>query len=286
MVRTRRSSARGTDLSRALLALRERAGHSQARVAEASGLPQSVISRIESARAIPSSEQLTALLDGLNATPAERREIGKLAASTPENVPVRVVLERGVASFQQRIYDIEEDALLVRSFHPTTILGILQTEPYIKAVFKDHAGGVEAAAKRLERHRLLLDGSDRRWVLLQAEGALRWNYVGAKAMAAQMDAISEVIESCDRIRVGIIPSMREVNVQPLHGFHIYNFAEKTYRRDVLMAQVGTHSGTALLREHDAAQYVRMFESLEQAAIYGDEARLLVDGIADEYRRLL
>lgn len=292
--RTRRDSARGTGLSRALSALRQRAELSQTQLADAVDLRQNAISRFEGARAVPSPEQLAALLDALRATPEERRNITELArrerSFKPEDVPARVILESGVASFQQRLYDLEDEATLVRSFHPTTILGVLQTEAYITAVFQGHVSDNElgrAVAQRLQRHRLLLDGSDRHWVLLQTEGALRWNFAGARVMAEQMDSIAEVAASSDHIRVGIIPAMRPVDrAQPLHGFHIYDFPERKYRRDPRMAHFGTHSGSAILGEARAnAEYVSLFERLERLAVYGDEARTLLERIADDYRQL-
>lgn len=292
MARKHRDSARGTDLSRALSALRERANISQARAAEACGVAQNAISRFETARAVPSPEVLPPLLDALSASTAERRDITELARKErpkiAEDVPARVVLERGVASFQQRIYDIEEQALLVRSFHASTILGVLQTEPYIVEVFRGFGSEAEqarAVQKRLQRRRLLLDESDRQWVLLQTEGALRWNFAGNDAMAAQMDSIAEMIDSCPRVRVGIIPSMRQVDAQPLHGFHVYDFAEDGYRRPARMAQVGTHTGTALLKGGDTKVYVDLFKKLEECAVYGDEAMELLGRIAGEYREM-
>lgn len=291
--RTRRSSARETELSRALSALRDRAHLNQTQVAEAAGLQQSLISRFEHARSIPDDETLSALLNALRATPEDRRHITELArkarAPMTENLPARVILERGAASFQQRIYDIEEQADLIRSFHPTSVLGVLQTKSYIAPVFKGHVSDEElphAVARRLQRYELLLDGSARRWVLLQTESALRWNYAGAKAMAEQMNYIAEIIGTNDHIRVGIIPEMRYSPEQVLHGFHIYDFSEIKYRRGLRMGIVGTHSGTAILGEAAVNQdYVPRFERLERLAVYDDEARDLLARIADDYRSM-
>jgi hypothetical protein len=140
-------------------------------------------------------------------------------------------------------------------------------------------------AQRLERRRLLLDGSDRRWVLLQAEGALRWNFAGAEVMAAQLDHIAQVVRASERIRVGIIPAMRLTPAQPLTGFHIYDFAERKYRRDLRMGIVGTHSGTAVLGEAEVNRtYLPLFELLASSAVYDDGAHELLGRIADDHRR--
>lgn len=291
--RTRRDNARGTPLSRALSALRDRADLNQTQVADAAGLQQSLVSRFESARSIPDSETLPPLLDALHAKPEDRRHIVELIrkerARKPESLPTRVILERGAASFQQRVYDLEDGAQLVRSFHPTTILGVLQSEAYITAVFKGQVSDDElprTVARRLERHRLLLNGSDRRWVLLQTEGALQWNFAGAEAMAQQMDSIAEVVGANEHIQVGVIPAMRHTPAQPMHGFHIYDFDEIRYRRDLRMGLVGTHSGTAILGEKAVNEdYVPRFEQLEQLAVYGAEARAILIKVADRYREM-
>jgi hypothetical protein len=200
-----------------------------------------------------------------------------------------VILERGAASFQQRIYDLEDNAQLVRSFHPTTVLGVLQSKAYITAAFKGHVSDDElprAVAQRLERQRLLLNGSDRRWILLQTEGALLWNFAGAAAMADQMDGIAEVVDANERIQVGIIPAMRHASAQPLHGFHIYDFDEIRYRRGLRMGLVGTHSGSAILGEKAVNEdYVPLFEQLQPLAVFGDEARAILAKVAEQYRQL-
>lgn len=278
-------------MSRALFALRERAGRTQAEVAAAAGINQNDVSRAEHARAIPDPDsRLPRLLDVLNATPDERARILAMArAAQPADVPARTILERGTAHFQARIRDIEDQAERVRSFHPAVVLGVLQTEAYASAVFKDLDDGEErlqSVAERIARGRALLDGSDREWVLLQTEGALRWNFAGAEAMAEQMDQIAAVAHANEHVRLGIIPLMQPARgMLPLHGFHIYNFAGRRYRRDPLMAQVGTHSGTALLGEVGANQYVPLFAQLEQIAVFGHQADELLERIAADYRSL-
>lgn len=284
-------SSGGTELSRALSALRARSGLPQTAVAAAvEGLSQAELSRIENARSVPDPNGLLPrLLTALDASPAERDRILEMARSARRAIiPARTILESGTAHFQARIRDIEDQSVLVRGFHPTTVLGLLQTEAYIRAVFTGHVGQDELEASvtaRLARSRALLDGSDRRWILVHTEGALRWNLPGPAVMAEQLDHIAAMAQASERLRVGIIPWQATTRVQPLHGFHIYDFADRRYRRDPRMVLVGTHSGTALLGETDSERYVTLFEQLTEHAVFDHAAADLARKIAEDYRRL-
>jgi transcriptional regulator with XRE-family HTH domain len=286
----RAGDVQGTELSRALSALRKAAGLNQIEVAARAGMSQAELSRTENARSIPDPDTtLPRLLCTLGAEADESARIVDMARAARRGVtPARSILERGTAHFQSRIRDIEDQAELVRGFHPTTILGVLQTQAFAESVFRGYVSEEEAAksvAERIARHRAMLDGSERRWVLIQTEGALTWNLAGAEAMAEQLDHIAHVSRVSDNVRIGIIPAYAPVDVQPLHGFHVYDFADRRYRRDPLMTQVGTHSGTALLGERDSAEYLARFERLEQLAVFDDEARATLARVAERYRSL-
>ena len=92
-------------------------------------------------------------------------------------------------------------------------------------------------------------------------------------------------QASERLRVGIIPWQATTPVQPLHGFHIYDFADRRYRRDPRVVLVGTHSGTALLGETDSVRYVTLFEQLAEHAVFDHAAADLARKIAEDYRRL-
>ncbi len=290
-------AGRGTALSRALSALRRDAGLRQTQVVDALKaidptikFSQAELSRAERGRSVPDPEgYLPVLLQVYGADPGTRERVVAMASAIrPETVRARAVLAQGSWHFQQRIRDIEDQSEGVRSFHPSTVLGVLQTESYARAVWHEYdaAEAEQAVEVRLARGRALLDGSTREWTLIHTEGALRWNFAGGTVMADQMDHIAGMIRRAGpHVRVGVIPSMTPVAVQPLHGFHIYDLPAGGYRVDERMAQIGTHTGTALLGQTDADVLAAVFTHLEHAAVFGSEAAELVERIAQEYRAL-
>lgn len=147
---------------------------------------------------------------------------------------------------------------------------------YAHVVFTQRMTEEQAApaiASRMQRHRML-DDPARQWVLLQTEGALRWNLGGSAVMVEQIERIAVTIDR-PNVRLGIIPWWTPAQVLPLHGFHLY---------DRSAVVVGTRSGTAIMGERDVSDYEALFGELQRLAVFDGEARELLSRIADDYLR--
>lgn len=169
----------------------------------------------------------------------------------------------------------------IRSYQPTLVLGVLQTPAYATVVFTpdDDLSEQEATAsvaERMTRWELLAQPS-RQWRLIQAEGALRWIVRSHDLMVEQLDRLIEA-SHLPNVELGVVPLDTVArDVAPKHGFHIYDHESVTF---------GTETGTALLSDpRRIANYEARFNELEQLAVFGDEARLLLGRLADECRRM-
>jgi Domain of unknown function (DUF5753) len=72
----------------------------------------------------------------------------------------------------------------------TAVVGLLQTEGYVDALLGDWLSGEDRThmiSSRMERQRLL--DTDREFILVMSEGALRWNMGGAAVMVEQLDRL-------------------------------------------------------------------------------------------------
>lgn len=194
-----------------------------------------------------------------------------------EQVSARVMLQRGAYRMQERIGRIEAASRLIRTFHPSLVIGLVQTPGYIRAMLGDSLPDDEIeriVAARGERQRLL--DTDRDFVLIMTEGALRWHVGSPTVMIAQLQHLAEVTRRSN-VRLGVIPWTTPARVGALPGFHLY---------DRRAAIVGTETATAIITDaRDIADYEACFASYEALAGYDADARKVLDRLSDEYRTL-
>lgn len=265
-------------LSATLRDLREATGLSGVRAAAAAGLSQSRLSRIESGRFTPTTDEITRLSRIYNAPAATRRQLlATRAALRPGQSSARVVVSRGGWKMQHRIGLAERNATEISEFQPVLILGLLQTADYARLVMGD-GGWItgddldRAVAERMKRADVLDSG--RRFIMVMPEGALRWQAGSPQIMTEQLAHITDVIRSRPNVRVGIIPQSRAVDVFPTHGFEMY---------DRRLVSFGVRTGTTFINDAaDVAEYAKTFAGLEALASFGEDAVAIIGDIARSY----
>jgi transcriptional regulator with XRE-family HTH domain len=286
MTRSTPPAGRGpADRVRLAAALREGRRHAGLGGIEAgrrTGISQSKISKIERGFLLPSVEDVATLCRVYDVGTEERDDLVALVAGLREEASAKVILSRGVAEMQRRIGQLETSSTLVRSFEPALVIGLLQTEPYMRLVFgipdsqELSAKAVDEAVEARAARQLALDDESKRFVLIMSEGALRWQAGSAALMAEQVEAIAAAAER-PNVRVGIIPWTIPVRFFPRHGFHLYD-------EDAVI--VGTETATATMTgAADIATYVDLFTALESSAAFDDTAAEHLARIAREYQQL-
>ncbi|MCA1693471.1 MAG: helix-turn-helix domain-containing protein [Actinobacteria bacterium] len=275
------SPARGADrLSATLQRLRKAAGFSGVQAAERAGLSQTTISRFENGKRVPSAEDVKVLCRVYGAPSAVRRELLSIADDLREgSTATRTVLHRhGAPAMQARIGRIEKSSARVRSFNPTTVIGLLQTHDYIRALLSGAYVGRELdqmVAARLARQQVL--DTDTHFAFLLTEGALRWHVGSPQTMAGQVEHLAGIAE-LPNVRLGIIPWTRATDRPVLHPFQIYD------ERAVMLS---TETATALLTDaREVGDFGRRFDLYAAFAEYDDAAREVFARIAGEYRALM
>lgn len=275
---TERTAGGRDELSRALRQLRQAAGLSGAKAGRLAGFSQAKVSRIENGVNVPTPDDVATLVKVYSAAAEDRRRLEGIARDVRAEYR-RVVLVKTPPGFQERMGRIEEASEHIATFTPTVVPGLLQTEPYARAIFSsaDLAPSEidKAVAARITRQQLLHDPGHR-FTLITTAGALAWRVGTPEQMAAQVEHIAESTR-LPNARVGIIPWGTQAKVFPLHGWDLY---------DRRAAIVGTANATAVLTEPpDVAVYTDLFAQLERMAVFDDEARSVLAHIADEYREL-
>ncbi len=269
---------RPDELSATLRRLRTDAALSGMEAARRAGYSQPKISRFETARQVPTTEEVRTLCRVYSAPPEVRDRLLELATDlTAGTIRARAVLSHGARYMQQRVGRIEQASELVRSFTPTIVDGLLQTPDYVRAMGSRRLAGEELesfVASRADRQRIL--DTDRQFQSIITEGALRWHIGSPQVMAAQLE---HLIEASHRpnLRLGIIPWTTPVHSPALHCFTIFD------DRAVIF---GTETATAIITDpDDIADYDQRHTLYSQLTVVGDPARAVLARLAAEYRDL-
>ena len=267
----RPSHPRGLGERLRALRLATRPRVSQTAAAKAIGASQNRISRAEAGQHVLTATEVTTLCRLYGAAAAEARQLVSAATALREShTDARTVFQRGLSTMQDRILQVEAASRLVRSFHPTTVVGPLQTERYAAAVLH---GDESAVRSRMMRGRALANEPERRWVVVQTEGALLWNVDCAEVMAEQLDHLAEA-SRLPNVDLRIITHRQgTAGLTQMHGFHVY---------DEQFVQVSVLTGTSL-GGRDVTRYAERFELLAAVALTGDAARAELDRIRDVYQ---
>ncbi|MFN2495100.1 MAG: helix-turn-helix domain-containing protein [Pseudonocardiaceae bacterium] len=269
---------RPDELSALLRQLRADAALSGMEAARRAGFSQPKISRFETARQVPTTEEIRTLCRVYGAAPEALDRLLELAADiTAGTVRARAVLSHGARYMQQRVGKIEQASELVRSFTPTLVDGLLQIPDYMRAIGSRDMAGEDLEAfvdSRAERQRIL--DTDRQFQSIITEGALRWHVGSPQIMAAQLE---HLIEASYRpnLRLGVIPWTTPVHSPALHCFTLFD------DRAVI---VGTETATAIITDPaDIADYNQRHAFYTELTVLGDPARAVLARLAGEYRTL-
>ncbi|MGH8903006.1 MAG: helix-turn-helix domain-containing protein [Egibacteraceae bacterium] len=276
---TERSQHEREDLGSALRRLRKDAGLTGVEAAKRAGMSQSKVSKIETANLLPSVDDVDQLCRALGA-PAQLHAnlLDRTERLHTEFDTSRAIQRRGYHRKQEELGQVENETTRFRHFSPLVIAGLLQTAAYIRQLFATVVSGVElgkTVTARLERQAILYDPS-KQFIFLIPEGALRWRFCSDQAMLAQLDRIAS-IATLRNVRIGIIPWTARVREVPLHTFDIL---------DEDQVSLGLETGEVRLKDpHDVAAYLALFATLEESAVFDDEARAVLARVADDYRCL-
>lgn len=176
---------------------REAANHTQQSLADAVVCSPSMIAHIEAGRRKPRVE--------------DARRLDKELGTDGFFVRFLPTLDAGrFAAHFAHVVELESLATCIQEYGAALVPGLLQIEPYARAIFRAGSANTTAAnvdsrvVKRLERARIL-DEPDGpvMWALLD-ENVLRRQIGGLAVMAAQLRHIA-ALASSGRVRVHVLP---------------------------------------------------------------------------------
>ncbi|MFK0101660.1 helix-turn-helix domain-containing protein [Streptomyces sp. NPDC091040] len=198
---------------------------------------------------------------------------------------VQEARRKGHAEYFARVLEAEKQALTIEQWSPTVIPGLLQTEAYIRALFRGERlqelpeETDEKVKARLARAQIFEDNqlTPEYWVILPE--ALLWNaIVPPEQMAEQLDHITALIKR-GRIFVQIIPWNAGSHPLMQSNIMVLDFADAP----PLVYMEGQHHGQTVDDPGLVKQYRRSYDLLRAVASPLEASLAMIEAAAEEYR---
>lgn len=244
----------------------------------AAGWHWSKTSRIEHGKQMPSESDLAVWCRVCDATLALPDLVAALRNVRAQWAEWRRITAAGHARRQQRGRELESETRELRIYNPMIIPGLLQTEPYARAVlaqciwFLGTFDDLETAvAARISRQDILRTGGTRVAVLIN-EAALHTTLGDDEVMAGQLRHLLDTAFGNPRLHFGVVP-LRATFVYLSGSFHLFD------RRQALIETVSAE--LSITAPSELELYERLWDELHAQAVYGEAARELITAAIDE-----
>ncbi|WP_116248243.1 helix-turn-helix transcriptional regulator [Nocardiopsis sp. FIRDI 009] len=260
------------DLGRRLRELRGSAELTGTQLADRLGWSQSKVSKIETGRQAPTSEDVSVWVRACGTPEARTDLLARLRDLESMWVEWKEQLGGGLVGIQSRMAAEEEQVSLFRVYESMIIPGLLQTPGYASAVLEmasrrnGTAVGITEAVEQRMRRQEILYRRDKRFQFVIAEAALHHRRGDRDTMAGQIDRLVSVSE-LSNVSVGIIPFDTPPPYLPLHGFWIED--EASVIIETASAEL------TLTHRSEIEQYLHVFEMASAGARFNDGARALL-----------
>ncbi|MFP3990639.1 helix-turn-helix transcriptional regulator [Streptomyces sp. E11-3] len=253
--------------------LRElRAGTTQRALAAVLGWPQAKVSKLETGRQTATPDDLKAWAAATGNPQVAEELVTRLQGLEARTRSWRRQLSSGHRPVQDVLMVEYEQSTVLRAWQGAMVVGLLQTPDYARHVFARFAElqqsprDVEDAVRARMRRQELLYRPGRTFHILLSEAALHAGVAPPDVLAAQLDRLASVI-GLDSVRLGIIPLTAPLAIPPGNGFWLYD--------DRLAIVEEWHAELWLNDGDNVALYGRVWETLDQSAVYGTQARRLI-----------
>jgi transcriptional regulator with XRE-family HTH domain len=249
-------------------------------LAERIGLHYSKVSRAEHGKQSLTDAEIRAWCHACDAH-EQARDVIALARSVETLYREwRRQARTGLGRLQESGVAVYEKTRHFRVYEHTVLPGLLHTPAYATALvsgwlsFMGLPDDAEAAvAGRMKRRQVLASGRHR-FAFILAEQTLRTHVGSAVTMREQLDHVLAGM-TLPRVSIGIIPAAAERFAYSQTSFWIYDDSKVTVET--------VSAGLTITRPGEIALYTGVFDLLRQSAVYGSQARALIETARDEFQ---
>ncbi|WP_460695633.1 helix-turn-helix domain-containing protein [Nocardia thraciensis] len=258
--------------------LRKDAGLDGRQLSTAAECHWSKTSRIEHGKQMPSESDLAVWCRVCDATLVLPDLVATLRNVQAQWAEWRRIAATGHTRRQQRGQEIESETRQLRIYNPTIVPGLLQTEPYGRAVLAQcirFLGTLDdldtAVAARMARQNILRSGGTRVAVLV-SEAALHTTLRNNEVTAGQLRHLLDVAFGNPRLSFGVVP-LRAGFVYLSGSFHLFD------RRQALIETASAE--LTITAPTELELYERLWNGLHGHAVYGHGARTLISSALED-----
>ncbi|WP_242904418.1 helix-turn-helix domain-containing protein [Actinomadura terrae] len=251
--------------------LRKDAGFSGRELASR-GFHYSKVSRLETGSQAPSDADIRAWCNACGVEEEAPDLVATARAVESAYLEFRRQTRAGMKRLMAAHVPLYERTEHFRIYEHNAIPGLFQTADYAASMlsfwidFLDSPNDLEQAlAIRMERQKVIYQSSKRVAVLLEEQALCTW-FGTAEVQIGQLDRLLADM-GLPNVSIGIIPMMRERKAVGSAGFWIFD--------DSLVCLETPTASIEVTRPQEVAQYVRMFDVLREAAVYGPDAQALI-----------
>ncbi|WP_406316308.1 DUF5753 domain-containing protein [Streptosporangium sp. NBC_01639] len=257
--------------------LRRDARLTGADLAAAHGWHRTKIPKIEGGKQTPSDADLEAWAASCGVPEQAHELIAALRSLEGQYVEYRRMFRAGMAGRQRTFGEFEAEATFVRNFETCFVPGLLQTPEYARYRLAEGLASNaalddldEAVTARMARQQLLY-ATGRRFHFVITEPVLKLRLCPVEVLAGQLEKLA-VASTMRTIRLGVIPFETVYPVAPIHGFHIFD--DRHAVTETITASL------TITQASEVGAYLSVFARLADAAVYGRDARMLIDRAFD------
>lgn len=273
-------------LAAALVSLREATGLNQTEFGALVGMNQPKVSRLETARQVPTEADVTAWAQAARAAPDVRDDLVEKARTVlREPVEMAEYVRHGSAHRQRQTGAQERAVSVISGFQNSIVPGLTQTAEYTRrqaaladALSPETASDQSAYLVAMAERKEVLYDPSRRFEYVVTEAALRWRPGPDDAphvLVAQLRHLAS-LSTLSNVRFGVIPWRTPMRSCPTHGFILYG--EPGVDPDVWVHTSTKTTATEHRDPDEIAVYRQMWDLLCADALFGDDARAELDRI--------
>ena len=265
--------------------LRKHLGLTGSDVADAIGMSQATISKIENGLQPVSLDFVAQLIENLDIPTKFRRPLVNRVRSSIDLESTNVALsvfgqaKANIDKRQENARAWEYEASTILNFQPVVLDGILQTKKYAEAVFRSiglKGDGLNKAIGERVKRQSVLDDSNKHLRFLITEQVIRGRICSNLRMTEQLKFLKMRIKTHPE-QIGIIASCTRVPAILLTGFTIFD-SDHVYIELI-------HGDFFANEDSVIEEYQTLFKQFATIAMYGDLAIGIIDNAIEDFAKL-